>query len=205
MRGAFVAMLLATTSVAGPVSLLRVGPQAGAAVKGQSASGWLGLWTQRLGPASVRFEPVRDPIADDGKPEAVMTGIDVHVDGEPPLILVKGLTARAVEPVLASTTSPCMPDKPVTLKDATVTCAKDGATGMKLVFTLGGKAQVLYRQKEGDTDGWQLRWAGDLNGDGQLDVLLSADTHYALETMRLFLSAKDGTLREAAVLRSTGC
>ena len=51
-------------------------------------------------------------------------------------------------------------------------------------------------------------WAGDLDGDGKLDLLLNLSTHYNLDSHRLFLSsmAKKGQLvGEAAVFDAVGC
>jgi len=53
-----------------------------------------------------------------------------------------------------------------------------------------------------------LRWAGDLDGDGKLDLILAADHHYNLSTTRLFLSsrAKKGELvQEVAKFSTSGC
>ncbi len=75
--------------------------------------------------------------------------------------------------------------------------------------------QELYMIKtpEGvlDTDSGNtgLVWAGDLDGDGKLDLLLDVSNHYnAVINLRLFLSshAKDGQLvEEVAAFHAVGC
>ena len=207
MRLAVLVVLLASPAFAQPVALLTLGAHHGGEVK-KPGQGWLGLYATRLAPVTVAVTRVHDPIDDDGKPDSVKSGVEVTVPGdEQPLVLVKGLAAREVKPLSLEGLPALSGDAPVTLGDATLTSVPQGK-GRQLVLSRGGVAQVLYQHAEGDTDGWLLRWAGDLDGDGQLDLLLTADHHYDLSTLRLFLSskAKKGQLvREVATFRTTGC
>ena len=53
-----------------------------------------------------------------------------------------------------------------------------------------------------------LKFAGDLDGDGKLDLLIDTTHHYNLSEPTLFLSsqAKDGELvHNVASFRTTGC
>lgn len=123
---------------------------------------------------------------------------------------MKGLAAREVKPLLLDGLPPLSGDAPLILGEATLVSVPQGK-GRRLVLSRGGREQLLYQHAEGDTGdtgGWHLRWAGDLDGDGQLDLLLAADHHSNLSTLRLFLSSrakKGGLVREVATLRTTGC
>ncbi len=59
-----------------------------------------------------------------------------------------------------------------------------------------------------DVSTWYLLWAGDVDGDGKLDLYLSLSWHYNVQERKLFLSsqARPGQLvREVASLTLTGC
>lgn len=203
--------LLVLTLHASPVTLLAPGPQSAKNVKGVSPTGWLALWPDGLAKATVTFERVSDPLLDDGKPETVKTGIDVRVDGGParPIVLIKGLPPRKVSSVLKGAVQLCEPQKigAVVGDSVVLACETTESKGVRLVAAVNGEHQTLYSQTGLDTDGWVLEWAGDLDGDGRLDLLLSADEHSALRTRRLFLSSGAGKrlYREAAVLKTPGC
>jgi hypothetical protein len=60
----------------------------------------------------------------------------------------------------------------------------------------------------GDDGGVQLRFAGDLDRDGQVDLLLDLSDHYNVQVPTLFLSrgaGDDAVVRTAAMQRITGC
>lgn len=63
--------------------------------------------------------------------------------------------------------------------------------GSKLYLQVGEKKQVLRYLKNGCNDClWSLIWAGDLDQDGKLDLLLDLTQHYNVEDIVLFLSSK---------------
>lgn len=51
----------------------------------------------------------------------------------------------------------------------------------------------------------QVIWAGDLNGDYRLDLLLERSDDYNISDLTLFLSGEEASLKEVAVFRTTGC
>lgn len=218
MRSLLLAALVASGAANAQVKLLRPGLQGAKAMKGQPKTGWLALWPNRLAATKLEFAPARHPIDDDGKPEAVMTGLDVKVEGDvAPLVLLRGLPARTLTPLIPPEEGtpfigdPKAPVSLPTLGDAPpleFSVESFGERGRRLVLTRAGTRQVLFEAAESDTDGWSLKWAGDLDGDGKPDLLLTADSHYARETLRLFLSskAKKGELvHEVASLTGEGC
>ncbi len=206
LRVVMLSTMLSSLAQAGEVTLLRAGVQSSAPVV---KTGWVGLWPSRFVPVKVQRARVRHPIDDDGKPDSVKTGMELTLAGEPelPLVLVKGLPPRAVTEVMKP--GP-LSEAGVPLKSERVTLEAQrlGERGHRLVLRVGEKEQVLFKQADGDLDGWRLHWAGDLDGDGQPDFLISADTHYAVETLRLFLSSrarKNELVREVAKVASGGC
>jgi len=78
----------------------------------------------------------------------------------------------------------------------------------QLIFNSGSSTQTLYSlNNNGDDAGWYLLWAGDVDGDGKLDLYLSLDG-YNYEQRVLFLSsqAKAGNLvGRVAEFVMTGC
>lgn len=164
----------------GGVSLLSAGDPS---EKKVDTRGWVGLWKDR-------FEVPKG---------------DVGADR--PIVWLKGLPPRAVTAELGYAPLSVAGAK-VEGTSFTLEVQRVGETGHRLVLREGAQEQTLFQQREGDLDGWHLSWAGDLDGDGRADFLLSADEHYNVTTLRLFLSsrAKKGALvREVAKLRETGC
>lgn len=69
--------------------------------------------------------------------------------------------------------------------------------------------QTVYERKEvADSSFPSLLWAGDLDGDGKLDLIMDTTDNYNVRNVTLFLStkAKPGKLVEKVVSHeSTGC
>ncbi|MCP5119737.1 MAG: hypothetical protein GY953_53745 [bacterium] len=80
--------------------------------------------------------------------------------------------------------------------------------GFRVELADGERVQILYENDWHDDGSWSLIWAGDLNGDGHLDVFLNATHKYSVYTARLLLSrVRDGTvvLEEVASFTHTAC
>jgi hypothetical protein len=79
----------------------------------------------------------------------------------------------------------------------------------RLVLSSGESRQVLYSLVDcGSEAGWYLNWAGDIDRDGKLDLLMSVGQGMYDAAQKLFLSSKarKGRLvKEVAELRSGGC
>ena len=80
--------------------------------------------------------------------------------------------------------------------------------GFRVELADGERVKSLYGNDWHDEGSWSLIWAGDLNGDGHLDVVMNASHKYSVHTARLFLSrVRDGSvvLEEAANFTHTAC
>lgn len=193
------ALLVASTALAKDVSLLDAGQQT---KKKVDPRGWVALWPDAFTAVKVKVQKATSPV------EGVAAIDVVVVDAKrPPLVLVKGLEPRAVRP-LTEGPQPALyeVDKPIRGEGFTLTTERVGERH-RLVLREGERTQTLY-ESDGDLDGWAFHWAGDLDGDGRPDFLLSADAHYNVSTKRLFLSSRAGPgqlVKEVATLRETGC
>jgi hypothetical protein len=79
----------------------------------------------------------------------------------------------------------------------------------RLLLSLGKTTQTLRKLSHDNEDGgWELIWAGDLDGDGRLDLYANLPYHYNVSQRKLFLSshAQPGQLvREVGEFVTTGC
>lgn len=71
-----------------------------------------------------------------------------------------------------------------------VTRIRLGSTGYRLVLSGAGIGApvVLYEAQSTDRAFWDLLWAGDLDQDGEIDLLLQASDAQDLRELHLFLS-----------------
>jgi hypothetical protein len=210
--------------------VLEVGEYHGDEVTARSGELWLGLYITNKGASLsdsiLTVETVKDDVVDDYKTQA-KTGKRVSVNLRPaPVLLVSG--ARTLRPGPVSTVFAGR----LALGNATgIDLTLEGASyglyvktadtsysssinrnDAKLVLSQDQKKeQVIYDL--GGTGGsaeayWELLWAGDLDGDGQLDLYVQVGYHYNGSQRKLFLSsqAKKGKLvREVAELETWGC
>jgi len=81
----------------------------------------------------------------------------------------------------------------------------DGQDTIAFVLSLGDRRQVLERS-DGCGD-FKVRWAGDLDGDGKLDLLLDEKLSSGATMLHLYLSRGAGSelVREAARVVHGGC
>lgn len=64
--------------------------------------------------------------------------------------------------------------------------------GYEVLLAAGGREAALVSHPKGDDALPHLAWAGDIDRDGRVDLLLDASNHYARTTRRLFLSSFAG-------------
>lgn len=161
---------------------------------------WLGVYPgagrAELHQCKLRVRRVENPV-DESAPKA--TKIDVAPPNKEPLFLLKG--AASVKPGsvpslytkgddFPPTITVKLGDKKYVLETSEAEEA-DGRAVSQLKLRLGGKQMILGDC--GARDSIYPVWAGDLDGDGRLDVYVRIEHHnFAVEQL-LFLSSADAT------------
>jgi len=206
------------------ISLIETGEFHGEEISAKSRERWLGLFPTAGGyallPTTLKVEAVHDPVSDENS--RIKTGKKVSVNrATKPVFLLKGanmLKRGAVTAVSSDdknlgngeTINLKLGDNHYQLKVVSndPTPASHLMPNSKLLLTVGEVSQLLFSVAEHDDAGWALLWAGDLDGDGKLDLYMDLNTHYNTSQRRLFLStqATSGKLvKEVAVFSTAGC
>ena len=206
------------------IRLVETGEFHGDEVSAKSGESWLGLFPSAGGfallPTTLKVEAVHDPIVDDDPKEK--TGKKVGVSSAlKPVFLLSGasmLNRGAVTSVFSEERSLGNGDVinlnlggnkyQLRVISNDPTPARYLVHNSKLLLTGRTKSQVLFSVGEHTDAGWSLLWAGDLDGDGKLDLYMDLNTHYNTSQRRLFLStqATRGSLvKEVAVFSIVGC
>ena len=223
-------------SAAASPQILVPGQYHGDEVKAASGERWLGVFLPADGgtvvaPVVLQVDTVLDELLDEN---GVPTGKRVGFSGgeELALWLMKDVPRVAPGPVRTIATDVTLaPNESVPLSlEAThpvvveLACATPEATkgskppSCELALREGEKTQVLgtyeayYEEgtlrSVGNDAPVRIVWAGDLDRDGRLDLLVDLSDHYNLARPTLFLStdAPEGSIVTAvAEHRSTGC
>jgi hypothetical protein len=180
----------------------------------KSGGGWIGLVPSRDGFAWANLrivaEKVNEPIGDVKCVNKI--ALEEPTKAEP-LFLLRGLPQLATKPVHTcfdrSENGSFLEQNPILL-----TCdAKAYSVGVVnstlLQFKQGGKTQTLFHWPGGLSDQRaELVWAGDLDGDGKLDLVLDHSSYSNASDLTLYLStwALPGQLvGKAAHFGSVGC
>ena len=217
----------AASPIESEIQLLQVGAFHGDEVSAESGEVWLGLYSTPDGytliPSRITVETVYDPFVDNAGEK---TGRAVSVEGQTrPLFLIKGLDAPEVESIktLSAEHTILSPGKSLNLRldDANkshLTAYGEGEVGpngftslenYSLELSKGQLSQELLAYSATNGAIPTLLWAGDLDGDNQLDLVVNATPHYVVSSAPiLFLSsmAKDGNLvQKVAIFIATGC
>lgn len=226
--------LLASNAFAGEPRLLRPGQYHGNEVTAVSGERWLALVRgsesrDRLTPVTLQVDTVRDELLDADGPA---TGKQVSAaPGGEIVVLVSGIPGLRAGPVTTLATDiDVIPTQPAQLAlrgetyQVTLACAKPTrgvgteTVACSLVVRRRHQTQVLKTYEAqfeggvfvavGDDVQPKLLWAGDLDGDGALDLLLDLTVHYNVSRPTLFLSRgrRAGTLlAPVAMHQSVGC
>lgn len=217
----------AASPVKSEIELLQVGAFHGDEVSAKSGEVWLGLYSTAAGhvliPSRITVETVYDPFVDNAGDQ---TGKVVSVEEQtPPLFLIKGLRTSERESIKTLSDGQIIlsPGKSLNLglddeNESYLTVYGEGDVGpngftslenYSIELSSGQLSQELlaYRSTNGAIP--TLLWAGDLDGDNKLDLVINATPHYTVSSAPiLFLSsmAKDGSLvQKVAIFIATGC
>lgn len=226
-------VLLAPALIAGsPVELLRTGSFHGDEIAPGSGGSWLALVFESGGlslhavKATITSE--EDPIVDD---PGEMTGKTVTIT--PPVdavALIRGIPVLKPGPVPTAVINRVMePDGVVSLHlknqsyslnlRCRVRSPVDGQTQEQCDLVLGsrGTHQILFtylRYSDGQEMQWASErepvviWAGDIDGDQRMDILLDSSDHYNGEEFTLYLSSMatgENLVQPVAVFDQVGC
>ena len=227
--------MVASHAFAGEPQLLRPGQYHGKEVKAATGEPWLALvrgaeGRDRLAPVTLQVDTVRDELLDDQGP-ATGKLVSARPGGDSIVILVKDVQGLRAGPVTTLTTdADIAPGDPVHLVlkgeaySVSLACGapkrgKDTElTPCSLVVRHRQRSQVLRTYDGYYVDGAfgavgddaqpKLLWAGDLDGDHALDLLIDLTDHYNVSRPTLFLSRsrRAGALLEpVAAHESVGC
>lgn len=206
-----------------PIRLLATGEFHGEEVTAKSGERWLGLFPNgggtELRPATLKVEAVHDLVIDE---EHEKTGKKVSVgQAQEPLLLLKGAGAwprgRVATVSMERRRLGNAADLNFALggKSYRLRVVSDDPTpsellkrNSRLLLTFEGTSQVLSTVQEPLEGGWSLLWAGDLDGDGRLDLYMDLSRQDNVSRRTLFLStrARKGRLvREVAEFVTSGC
>ncbi|MCX6613458.1 MAG: hypothetical protein NTW74_21745 [Acidobacteria bacterium] len=184
----------------------------------RSGGGWIGLVPARDGFAWGRFqiktEKVHDPIGDDAPEIKRATQITLTTPAEAePLFLLRGLAQLATKPVHTcfdrSENGSFLEQNPILLTCEATAYSVQVTNQRLLQLKKSGKTQTLFTwPKALSEEHAELIWAGDLDGDGKLDLLLDHSDHYNATGLTLYLStwAAPGQLvGRAASFKTVAC
>ncbi|HNB23514.1 MAG TPA: hypothetical protein PKZ32_13920 [Candidatus Melainabacteria bacterium] len=212
------------SSAAWAADIIEVTTYHGDELHTKSGLTWTGLFPLQKGqfelrPTKVKVAIVRDEINDEAADQK--TGKKVTVsDKVEPLFLIKQLPALKTGKVITSRVF--QKERPevgtkvklnVGSKESTLTISgikkEEYRAQYKIVLQTGGVKQTIFERKElAESSFPSLLWAGDLDGDGKLDLIMDTTDNYNMRDLTLFLStrAKPGRLVEKVVNHiSTGC
>ena len=204
------------------ISLLNVGSFHKGEVNALSGERWLGLVKNGSDSAwqffPVEIVTVQDPLLDgDGQ----RSGSEVKVLEGEPMFLIRGadeLASKKVKTVRFNPLGPMQVEQtPLQLscqdcKDALSlrlidVTGPDGKVS-RLILEGEGMSQTIYEWPEGfDDQHCELIWAGDLNGDGKIDLFMNLSDHYNVNKKTLLLSSKrkgSSLVEQVAVFKTTG-
>lgn len=216
-----------------PGRMVMVGSWHGDEVDAHDGETWLALTVaadggSRLQDAVIRVEAVVDEILD--APPARSGKQVALVDGSEPLVLLRNLPQLKAGPVESAALrraeigfdNPGQVYFKGVLYEIGYACPAEAlgqeSADCPLLFSGGGRQQTLATYsvyRPGTTEAMagseaflQLLWAGDLDGDGRLDLLIDLTDHYNVSAPTLLLSGsahEDQMVRPVAAFRTTGC
>lgn len=207
--------------------MLRVGQFHNNEVTAKSEEVWLGLFPTQCGyelkSTTISVKPVHDAVVDSDT--SIKTGwlVDVNSLSEP-IVLIRGTKNLKECSVKTYSSGPrtLIPGTAINIttkgdKNSYSLCPNSKSeqiqggtlyTDYTLKLSFDSASQVIAAFDGLDDSIPVLVWAGDIDGDGKLDLLLDLTNHYNVSQYTLFLSsaAKTGELvRKVTDFRIVGC
>lgn len=221
----FICVILPLSSLifaATSIELLLTGEFHGDEVSAATGEQWLGLFRTdtgfELAETVVEIEYFEDPILDDTG-EKTGKAVGVRRDGKP-VFMLRGIAGLGEGPVASSFDgwdwlNPGV-TKELQLAGKTFSLSAYGQGEDKwnikdysLTLSSGGVTQEIVRYETCCNDSMPaLVWAGDLDGDGALDLYVDISDHYNVAERALFLSSLAGEgelVGKAAKFVTYGC
>jgi hypothetical protein len=202
--------LAAQAAAAGTHAVLLPGTyhadEVGEAAAGEWGAVCGGGASARLESARVTVTPVFDEVRDTSA--AARTGRQVEVSGCSDLVfLVRGVPGESRALAAAPPAQDAGESRATAFGGQPLRVSRTTSPEtVALSVEWGAASQPLAVVRAGGAARFELRWAGDLDGDGRPDLLLGLWDESSARTLRLFLSApsEDGPAawREAAVFRT---
>jgi hypothetical protein len=195
--------------------------------KAQSGQTWMALFPTKDGQfelksTKVKLTMVNDAINDEAPDKKTGKQITIPEKQEPLVLLhgIPGLSARKVVTCSTNKKEHLDINQKLSLKlgkhQLTLSTTgglskeeKELRTNYKIILESGGVKQTIVHHNQISSDtAPSLLWAGDLDGDGKIDLIMDTTDHYNVRDLTLFLSgtAKPGALvQKVAHHISTGC
>ena len=205
--------------------LILTGSFHGDEIDAENGEHWHGLFKEGISysikKTKINVSSVFDPIIDED--ESKKTGKEVTIQGpEEPLILLKNLEGIKQGKLnsLLDLSGVIKPGEKksirfkgndlelsVEAKEVTEESGYKYFKNYKLSVQSEGKKVVILEMPHTDLDAGlpSVIWAGDINNDGGLDLLMSTSNHYNVMETTLFISENGILEKQAIVFRTVGC
>lgn len=166
---------------------------------------WMGLYGERLTVARVAVRDTQPPVDD---------GFALDISPDRPDLLIRNVPRLRVGPVaVAGRDLDLTPESPLRFSlgkrayELTLEATNPENAGRRVVLREGGTVQILYDEAEGDEPQFRVHWAGDLDGDGRLDMAATFARKYSALPRTLWLSgtARRRSLVGAVATFTVGC